>query len=171
MLFLVIFPIALDLFASYDIMILAILIIITDKERRMRNSKQKEIILAAMTNNFTHPTADEVYSLLKADNPALSLATVYRNLNRFAQQGKIKKIAIPDAGDRFDCTVSPHFHAVCTECSRLTDVTLADTDEIEKRIMAVPEIQAESYNLIIYGVCKNCLDKKIESEETINERA
>lgn len=119
-----------------------------------------------MQGNYNHPTADEIYQKLKAENPALSLATVYRNLNSFAKQGKIMKIEIPNASDRFDCTTSPHFHAICRRCSRIFDVEIEGSDEIQQKIMGINDFEVTDYNLVVYGVCRKCKDKKIyESEE------
>ena len=62
-----------------------VIVIITDyeHERRMsmRYSHQRELILEAVKSVKTHPTADMVYDGLRAENPNLSLGTVYRNLN------------------------------------------------------------------------------------------
>ena len=51
----------------------------------MNFSRQREIIYNRVMNFPTHPTAEEVYTALKQDNPNLSLGTVYRNLNQLRQ--------------------------------------------------------------------------------------
>ena len=55
-----------------------------------------------------HPTAEELYTILKDTVEAtVSLATVYRNLGQLADAGMILRISVPDSPDRFDGTISP----------------------------------------------------------------
>ena len=61
----------------------------------MKNTRQKEIILDAVSHLKDHPTADEIYLYLKKDYPKLSLATVYRNLNQFVTDGRIRRVSVP----------------------------------------------------------------------------
>ena len=60
----------------------------------MRYSKQRELILQTLQKNAIHPSAEQLYELIKREEPAISLATVYRNLNLLAQQKIIKKIGM-----------------------------------------------------------------------------
>ena len=45
-------------------------------------SKKRELVLDYVRTSCTHPTAEEVYSGLRALDADISLATVYRNLNQ-----------------------------------------------------------------------------------------
>ncbi|MDR1914333.1 MAG: transcriptional repressor, partial [Clostridiales bacterium] len=44
----------------------------------MKYSRQREIIQQAVKASRVHPTAAEVYDILRPHNPNLSLGTVYR---------------------------------------------------------------------------------------------
>lgn len=76
----------------------------------MNYSRQREQILTALKAHPVHPTADELWHALKAEDPRLSLATVYRNLNQMVQLGLVRKITGLDAKDHFDHTLQPHDH-------------------------------------------------------------
>ena len=60
----------------------------------IRITTQKIKILEYLWNVNHHPTADEIYSEVKKDLPAISLATVYRNLHSLAEDGDIQKIEV-----------------------------------------------------------------------------
>ena len=62
----------------------------------MKFSRQRELILNEVKNNHLHPTADNIYTNLKKDNPGLSLGTVYRNLSQLTEHEFISKLSIPD---------------------------------------------------------------------------
>ncbi len=119
----------------------------------MRNTKQKKAIFDAVQGLATHPTAEEVYKTLKVEHEKLSLGTVYRNLNTFSTDGKIKKIPVPGFCDRFDFNTCDHEHFICTECGRVFDATL---DRPLTDIVVSEGLTVNDYNLILYGVCSDC---------------
>lgn len=119
-------------------------------------SRQREEIKNAIMENRVHPTADEVYSYVRKINPNISLGTVYRNLNKLSEHGIIRKIEIPNSSDRFDGTMSPHYHIICTECGGVHDVELDILNDLEKQVETLTGAKLSAHNLILYGICKNC---------------
>ena len=83
--------------------------------------------MEAFQNYHGHPTAEELYAVLSPKHPRLSLATVYRNLNQFADKGMINRVIIPNGPTRFDSILDFHYHAICEECGELFDI---DSPEI-----------------------------------------
>lgn len=120
-----------------------------------RHSKQRDAVLANLRSRKDHPTAQEVFFSLKPDMPALSLATVYRNLSMLANKGEI--IRLQTAGEEhFDGDISPHSHFFCTECSKIYDVFSLDEMQ-EQTQKELQQIGTVSYQrLIYYGVCRQC---------------
>ena len=55
----------------------------------MRYSEQREKILLAVKNCCDHPTAEVIYSRVKAQMPDISMGTVYRNLRLLAEMGLV----------------------------------------------------------------------------------
>ena len=47
----------------------------------MKYSRQRELILETVQRSDDHPTADTIYTRVRAQDPKVSLGTVYRNLN------------------------------------------------------------------------------------------
>ena len=90
----------------------------------MRITNQREIILDELRRLKTHPTADELYELVKKRLPRISLATVYRNLEQMAEAGIINKIEHGTKQKRFDGNTTPHSHVFCIKCGRIADIDL-----------------------------------------------
>ena len=117
----------------------------------MKATKQKEAILAAVCAMQNHPTADEIYDKLRRDFRRLSLGTVYRNLNIFAQKGDIRKVSVPGSSDRFDFRLDRHEHMLCRKCERVFDVNVEVKIKLEEA-----EAVIDGYTLIMHGVCSGC---------------
>ena len=123
----------------------------------MKQTKQKTLILNAVLKREDHPTAQMIYNEIKEECPNISLATVYRNLNTFAENGKIRKIAIPNAKDRFDYMVKTHDHAVCRECGKVIN---APSDIVRKpRSLKLDGFKVEDVSILYSGICEECQQK------------
>lgn len=119
----------------------------------MKNTRQKEIILDAVNQLKNHPTADEIYLCLKKDNPKLSLATVYRNLNQFATEGRIRKVSVPGDSERYDAVMDKHEHFYCESCGKIHDIHIEGLDE---KLMNHPVMKINEYKLMLFGQCEQC---------------
>lgn len=62
-----------------------------------RNTKQRKLVLDAVRQSYNHPTADEIYNAVRAQDDKISRGTVYRNLNLLADAGEILSIKTPGA--------------------------------------------------------------------------
>ena len=56
-------------------------------------TKNAEYILEIINNSKNHPTAEQIFLLLKEKNEKAVLATVYNNLSWLYGQGLIRKIS------------------------------------------------------------------------------
>ena len=121
----------------------------------MRYSHQRELVLEAVKSVKTHPTADMVYDSLHADNPHLSLGTVYRNLAFLAMQGDITPIYTGDNKVHYDGDTEPHCHFVCKKCSKIIDIFI--TPRIPLEVLDKEEFKVDDEKTIFYGKCKACL--------------
>lgn len=133
----------------------------------MKYSKQRQLIENAVIMNRIHPTADDVYVMLKPENANLSLGTVYRNLNLLAENGVIKKLSIPNSSDRFDGDLSEHYHIICNECNKVTDVRLCIKDMLDDEVKKQTGVTGLTYQIVASGVCNDCKNKKVISKKVI----
>lgn len=130
-----------------------------------RYSKQREVILKLLEKRKDHPTVDELYVDVKKELPQVGIATVYRNLSELSKEGYIIRIKTRNGGpDRYDADITPHIHFECQNCQKIYDIFPNDiqyqklNDNI-KDIAQLIEAEATNTNIIITGICKNCLEK------------
>lgn len=125
-----------------------------------RNTIQKELVLEAIRSLRSHVTADEVYAVIQKQHPSVGKGTVYRNLNILAQEGKIRKVEIPNAADRFDFTLEEHYHVRCIKCNAVFDVDMDIADDLSKHIHDTHGIEFLGYDILFKGICPECQKNK-----------
>ena len=120
-----------------------------------RNTRQRQLVLDAVRELDDHPTADEVYLRVREKDGHVSRGTVYRNLNLWADAGEILSIKTP-GGSRFDRTIEPHAHVICTSCSRVIDVPLPFDTQLDARASEQIGWNVTSHYTIFEGICPDC---------------
>lgn len=91
-------------------------------QTQTRMTRQRMVILEELRKVRTHPTADELYTLVRTRMPRISLGTVYRNLDFLAETKEILKLEAAGSIRRFDGDTRPHQHVRCTVCGKVGDV-------------------------------------------------
>ena len=87
---------------------------------RLSNTNQRRVILEELRSVTSHPTADELYSMIREKLPKISLGTVYRNLELLSSAGQIMKLELSGKQKRFDGRPDQHFHMRLPFCHLLS---------------------------------------------------
>jgi len=88
-----------------------------------RMTPQRKVIIEELRKVKSHPTADEVYDLVRKKLPRISLGTVYRNLELLSREGLINKIEFGGGLRRYDGDLDHHIHVRCNNCGRIADMS------------------------------------------------
>ena len=124
----------------------------------MRKSRQKEIILHALDEHKVHPTAEELYKYIHLEHAGIGVATVYRNLNKFAEKGIIRKITGLDGSSHFDSCLEPHYHFICSCCGKICDVPINIGKDFIAKAEEFTDCKITSMDITFRGLCRKCED-------------
>ena len=128
--------------------------------KQQRNTLQKRIVSDVFCSMNNHPSAGMVYEAVQEKYPGISKATVYRLWADAAEEGKIQRLKLTDATDRFDITLGKHYHVVCRCCGAVADVEATDRDaELTAEAIGCEDFEIEGCHLEFVGVCKACQNK------------
>lgn len=122
----------------------------------MKYSKQRELILKTLQENPIHPTADEIYQLLRLELPSISLGTVYRNLNQLSESGEVMKITGLDGSIHFDHNTHKHYHFICNKCNKVYDIPAKAIPNIENSVEECTGLHISECELVLKGLCRDC---------------
>lgn len=121
-----------------------------------RITKQRALILEELRNTTSHPTADEIYTMVRAKLPRISLGTVYRNLELLAGSDQVLKLEYAGFQKRFDGNMLPHAHVRCECCGRVGDVMGAIPDVKVPENVDVSGFSINSARVEFFGLCDEC---------------
>lgn len=122
-----------------------------------RNTNQKKIILDTLSSMRTHPTINELHEKIKKHDPNIGIATIYRNVKKFVEDGTIYVVRTKEGLDRYDY-YGNHAHFECLSCKKIED--LYDDELFQTIKNNFQKIQFVNCNLLINGYCENCKNNK-----------
>ncbi|NPA73672.1 MAG: transcriptional repressor, partial [Epsilonproteobacteria bacterium] len=131
------------------------------KNKNLKYTLQREVILKILYNNDQHFTPEELYIKIKKEYPNLNIgiATIYRTLNLLEESDIITSISFGQSGKKYEIAIRHHDHLICDLCGKIIEF---EDEEIEKRqeeIAAKYDFLIKSHILQLHGICKECRKK------------
>ena len=131
-----------------------------EAKNKLRMTKQRQVILEELRKVKTHPTADDMYQMLRKKMPKISLGTVYRNLEILSESGIIQKLDVGGTQKRFDGDISIHSHVRCVDCGRVGDIDVTPKYNLEEEAQKMTDFVIFRHRLEFTGLCPICQHKK-----------
>lgn len=125
-----------------------------------RMTRQRQVILQELRKTMSHPSADEVYEMVRRLIPRISLGTVYRNLEVLSELGEIQKIEICGKLKRFDANIKDHYHLRCLNCHRIDDVPEHIHFDFNPTMNAQTGYAITGHRLEFVGLCPECSEQQ-----------
>ncbi|MDH3576100.1 MAG: transcriptional repressor [Desulfobacteraceae bacterium] len=125
----------------------------------MRLTSQRQVIFEELIKVKSHPTANEVYDMVRKRLPRIGLGTVYRNLNLLAELGIIRRLEVGGEQKLFDGDISPHYHIRCIKCNRVDDIFIKMDRGLEKSAASCCDYKILDHHVQFSGICSKCLPK------------
>lgn len=128
-----------------------------------RNTRQKRVVRDIIQEAGRPLSPAEVHRQAAESVPSLSLATVYRILKSFTEDGTIVPVALPGAPDRYEtrlCAERHHHHFLCDDCKRVFDIPGCGL-KVQQGVL--PGFSIRAHEVVLYGICKEC--RKTVSEQ------
>ncbi len=118
---------------------------------------QRLSVIRYLIGNTSHPTAADIFGDLKQKHPNLSFSTVYNTLNMLEEIEEIQSLNLFDEFLNYDPDTSSHFHLVCRKCNRVVDIFNSGQGDIEFTKEDLNGHRIESVQVVLKGICKDCL--------------
>lgn len=125
-------------------------------KRPQRKSRQRDTILMELRKVTSHPTAAELYEMVRKVMPNISMGTVYRNLEQLTESDEIQKLE-NGTSVRFDGNAKRHHHIRCQFCDRVADVHELSSGIFNDYPEKLAGYKVIGCNIEFSGICPDCM--------------
>ena len=129
------------------------------KQKGLKYTEQREIVLNILLHADEHLTAEEVYNLVKNHYPEsnIGIATVYRALSFLEDVDLISSIAFGTDGKKYESNdKSHHDHLICTICGKIIEFFDKEIEDRQDRIAKENDFKITGHSMQLYGLCSSC---------------
>jgi Fur family peroxide stress response transcriptional regulator len=126
------------------------------QENGLAVTHQRQVLYEVMKSMHGHPSPEEVYAKVKKKIPAISLATVYKNIHLFVENGVFREVSMHHGSVRVEMNGEAHHHMVCSKCKAITDIGEEELGLVAKRDKLPGGFLVERYAVDVIGVCAKC---------------
>jgi Fe2+ or Zn2+ uptake regulation protein len=123
-------------------------------------TSQRRAVLEALSEARGHPSAEDVYLVVKRKNPRVALGTVYQALSVLEEIGVIESKHWSESPTRYDLNLTPHLDVRCVRCGEVAEVPGVEMDGIEERIQANTPYEVTRAAMLIEGLCPECAGER-----------
>lgn len=129
------------------------------KENTLKFTKQRELVLKFLYENDGHFTPEDIYTLLKQQNPDINIgiATVYRTLTLLESSHIASSISFGVQGKKYELGLKKHHdHLICTKCGDIIEFFDETIEERQKEIAKKFNFKMTDHTMKIIGLCEKC---------------
>ena len=121
--------------------------------RGLRMTGQRRVVAQVLEEADDHPDVEELYARASAVDDAISLATVYRTVKLFEEEGILDKIDFGDGRARYeDAQRAHHDHLIDLATGAVIEFVDPDIEALQEKIAARLGYRLKGHRLELYGV-------------------
>jgi Fur family ferric uptake transcriptional regulator len=122
-------------------------------EKGMRMTDQRRVVARVLSVAKDHPDVEELYRRAHAEDPHISIATVYRTVRLFEEAGIIERHDFRDGRSRYEEMPDVHHdHLIDMRTGRVIEFVDEDIEKLQQAIAKRLGFRLIDHRLELYGV-------------------
>jgi Fur family ferric uptake transcriptional regulator len=123
-----------------------------------KRSSKRDRILSIFIRQKGHVSADDLYDLVRREEPGIGRATVYRTLQWMVGAGIARKVDFGEGRSRFEPAYRHprHFHLICETCHRSSEFLSSDIELLVEEVAEARRFASDRTVVQIFGACEEC---------------
>ncbi len=126
------------------------------ESKKLRMTDQRRIIAAVLDESDDHPDVEELHERASANDPRISIATVYRTVKLFEEAGILEKHEFGDGRARYETADRDHHdHLIDLQSGEVIEFVDPEIEALQERIAQKLGFRLKGHRLELYGVPLN----------------
>ena len=119
-------------------------------------TEQRKIIAKTMSNSQDHPDVDELYKRASKIDSKISIATVYRTVKLFEEEGIVAKHDFKGGKARYEeLNESHHDHLIDIKTGEIIEFVDEEIEKLQQKVADKYGYKLVDHKLELYGIKKN----------------
>ncbi len=124
----------------------------------LRSTDQRRLIVETFFRSPNHVSIEELLAQVRAEDPRVGYATVYRTLKLMAESGIAYERQFGDGLTRYELAddEAHHDHLICDECGRITEFEEPEIERLQEKVAARYGFELRNHKHELHGICPDC---------------
>jgi Fur family ferric uptake transcriptional regulator len=132
------------------------------QKKGLKRTSQRDLILDVFLRTEDHLSNEDLYQLVKKEDPTVGQTTVYRTLKLLTEAGLAREVRFGDGRAHYEHNYKHqhHDHMICSECGKIIEFFSAELEAIQDAMAAKHHFEITQHLLRIIGICADCQGAK-----------
>ncbi|MFP3921174.1 MAG: Fur family transcriptional regulator [Dichotomicrobium sp.] len=137
------------------------------RDKGLRMTEQRRVIARVLSGAADHPDVEEVYRRSNIIDERISLATVYRTVRLFEEEGILERRDFGDGRARYEEAEGKHHdHLIDMDTGKVIEFRDDEIERIQERVARELGYRLVGHRMELYGVA---LDREPDTQEGASE--
>jgi len=128
------------------------------QERQLKLTPHRHLILDVFLNHEGHRSVEDIYRVVRKQDPRVGYTTVYRTMKILVDCGLAREIDLADGITRYEHLYNHehHDHMICMQCGQSIEFYDPGIETLQDEASAQLGFKVLDHKLQIYGLCRGC---------------
>ena len=130
----------------------------TLREKGMRVTPQREMVVSVLHDVDDHATVEEIYRRVQPHSSVMDISTVYRTLEMLGEMNMLDMLDGADGQRRYALRHEHnlHVHLVCSQCGGSVEADVAPVAALAQALRNAYGFTLDDRHLTLSGHCAHC---------------
>jgi Fur family ferric uptake transcriptional regulator len=128
------------------------------ERKGLRSTSQRRLVSDIFFHAKGHHSIDDVLAMVRAKDPKVGYATVYRTMKLLVECGLANERHFGDAVTRFEIALHDHHHdhLICIDCKRIVEFEDDSIEALQEKLAKRHGFSLLTHKHELYGLCAAC---------------
>ncbi|MEW6126419.1 MAG: Fur family transcriptional regulator [Acidobacteriota bacterium] len=141
------------------------------KRAKLKHTAQRDLILEVFLDTEKHVSSEDLYNIVKIQDPSVGFTTVYRTLKLFVECGLARELEFHDGRMLYEHEYKHkhHDHLICTQCGKLIEFYDEQIEALQDAIVRRYKFKPLRHSHRIFGICADCQKAEKPTEKALHQ--